>query len=67
MTYRKVTTLQLRVVETIEVTDDDNSRPSFRAPAADVVQTDGETVSETTLPLRPLAKCPAIQRTRKLG
>lgn len=56
MTYRQITTLQLRVVQTIEVTDDDDPRPSFRAPAADVVQTDGETVSETTRPLRPLAK-----------
>jgi hypothetical protein len=66
MTYRRITTLQLRVVETFEVTDDDDSRPSFRAPAADVVDTDGETVEEPTLPLT-LVKCGAVPRTRKFG
>ncbi len=68
MTYRRITTLQLRVVETIEVHDDDNSRPSFRAPAAEVVETDGIAVSETTRPLRPLAKVlPLAKKLRRMG
>jgi hypothetical protein len=51
MTFRKTTTLSLRVVETIEVDLGDDDKPSL--PPTPVVETTGVTVSET---VRPLAK-----------
>jgi hypothetical protein len=54
-----------RVVE--RVSDDEERDPTPSFPPMRVVNTDGETVEETVMPL-PLVKCRALpQRTRRVG
>jgi hypothetical protein len=60
MTFRKITTLSLRVVETIEVDLGDDDKPSL--PPMPVVETTGTTVSET---IRPLAKVIPLAAARR--
>jgi hypothetical protein len=62
MTITRSLSLSLRVVETIEI-DDDNHPPSL--PPFPVVDVHGETVSET---VRPLAKVvPLASKLRRIG
>ncbi len=52
-----------RTVERVSDDDDTDPRPSF--PPMRVVNTDGQTVDETIIPL-PIVKCRALrQRSRK--
>jgi len=62
MTYKRFFSLQLRLVETIEVADE---KPSF--PPMPVVETTGETVSETIRPLAKVYRLPACRTLRLVG
>ena len=66
MTRTTVEKLHVTYSRTVtETTDDeDDPRPSFPAPAAKVVDTDAEVISERTV---PLAKCVALRTLRKVG
>lgn len=64
MTYERKIRLSLSIDE--KFSDELDSSPSL--PPMPVVETEGQTVSETTRPLPPLAKCgPVASRSRKTG